>query len=126
MRNSGISLAETIFSLFIVSLIVILVSSLYPGSMLSVKRSEHRLVASNLAQSTLEEYLQRPFDELDEGDHLLPPHSEAGVDFERTLTVLRDSEVDFDLLRGYRVTVNWEFRVQQKLTREQWRARVSR
>lgn len=119
-------MAETIFSLFVVSMIVILVSSLYPGSLLSVKKSEHRLLASNLAQSTLEEQLQRPFEELAEGEHALPPHSEAGVEFERTVTILKDPEVELDLLRGYRVTVTWEFRGRQELTREQWRARVAR
>jgi len=60
----GFSLIETIFAASILSIVIMVLFNLYPSSLLAVRRAEHRLEATTLAQSILESKRAMPFSQL--------------------------------------------------------------
>lgn len=60
----GFTLIETIFSAFIISLVIITIFNLYPSSMVAIKRSEMQIEANAIAQSLLEEMRSVRFSDL--------------------------------------------------------------
>ena len=62
MRRRGLSLLELIVSLSLVLLVVTFVLNLFPGSLISLRRSESRRGAESLVQNELESALSLPFD----------------------------------------------------------------
>lgn len=60
----GFSLIETIFAASILSIVLMVLFNLYPSSLLAVRRAEHRLEATTLAQSILEAKRALPFSQL--------------------------------------------------------------
>lgn len=60
----GFSLIETIFAASILSIVLMVLFNLYPSSLLAVRRAEHRLEATTLAQSILESKRAMPFSQL--------------------------------------------------------------
>ena len=82
MRQSGLSLMETVISGFILAIVIIFVSALFPGSLLAIRGSESRIQAESLASRLLEEMRQVPFQQIQP----LPP---GQTDFRGTTLILQ-------------------------------------
>ncbi|MHB2019229.1 MAG: type IV pilus modification PilV family protein [Candidatus Xenobia bacterium] len=63
-RRQGFSLIEVIFAASLLSLVMLMMFNLYPSSLLTIRQAEHRLEATALAQSILEQYRAGPFSTL--------------------------------------------------------------
>lgn len=130
MRRRGLSLLETVLSFCIVALMVVMIFSLYPAAMSTVRLSGQKLQADALADSLLEQYQAAPFDSLAPGSEpSLPPVDGQGTRFQPVVQFeeVSDPEVDAGLLRRIRVSVSWtEHGMTRARIREVVRARVQR
>lgn len=121
---------ETILSFCIVALMVVVIFSLYPAAMSTVRVSGQKLQADALCDSLLEQYLAAPFDSLSPG----APTALTDVDGRGTVfhpsvqfEEVADPEVNPGLLRRIRVTVSWTERgFTRTRTREVVRTNVKR
>lgn len=109
-RPVGLSLLETVLSVFIFSLVVLLLFELLPTSLLAVRRAEQRQLAGHLAASLAAERMARPFQGLAEGIEPLDPVTSEGVEFTPTVEVFRLPDFEPERLKGIRVTVTWQER----------------
>jgi uncharacterized protein (TIGR02598 family) len=134
----GFSLVETIFAASILSIVLMVLFNLYPSSLLAVKRAEHRLEATTLAQSVLEKKRTRPFGELNSlspGQYytadqdadlkaLRPPQSPDGVQLEPEFQIFHipDPDTDPGRLLGLRAKVKWKetSKRSQEVVQELW------
>lgn len=126
-RQRGLSTTETIFSLFVVTLLVVLVLNLFPATMLGIRRNEHRLQAEEVAQSTLDQYQVKAFDELVLGNTALPSVRLQNFEYTVAVRVSEDTVQPSDRLRNIKVTVGWVHRGKtEQLSRDVWRTDVAR
>lgn len=110
-RHKGFSLAETVLSLFLLSLVVILLVNLYPTSMLTVRQGENRFQANQIAASELARLQSGSFDDLVVGSVTpLDPVVHNSMEFERRVEVFEVPPNPEDHLKGVRVTVSWKER----------------
>lgn len=125
-RQNGISVTEIVFSLVVLTLLVILVMNLLPASLLSVRYGEHQQQAQDVAQSTLTEFLAKDYEELIPGTYELEDSRVGTMSYQRSVDILLDPETD-DMARGIKVTVRFQSgRVARTVVREAWRADVTR
>ncbi|MEW6281480.1 MAG: hypothetical protein AB1758_22915 [Candidatus Eremiobacterota bacterium] len=107
----GVTLAESILAVFLLSLIVVLIFNLYPASIASLRVSGQKLQADSVAGSILEDYMARSFTQLVVGPpQALPPVPGKGVTFQpevEIFEVTQPADVDRTRIRGIRVTVRW-------------------
>lgn len=126
MRRRGISLLEVVFSLFLVALVILVLTNLFPTSALAVRRAENRVQADLLAEAITAEQASRPFEELvvsPERD--LGPAQREGVRLLPSLEVFQPPESQPEHLRGLRVTVRWTERgAVRSVVHELWVTRV--
>ena len=117
------SLAETALSLTLIGLLLLFVLNLFPSALVAQKTAEHRLTASSLARSLLEEQMDQAFGQLPVGlERTLPPVSSGGVEYQPRFTVTASPQADPKYLRVLRLEVRWEFRGQTRLVvREVWK-----
>ena len=126
-RQRGITATETIFSLFIVTILVVLVMNLFPATMLGIRRTEQRLQAEEIAQSTLDQYMIESFSDLTLGDTNLPAVKLKNFEYAVVVNVSEDTAQPSDRLRLIKATVSWTHRgKEESLSREIWRADVAR
>lgn len=126
----GLSIIETVISVFILSMLTILLFNLYPGSVLAARQAEQKQRADRLAQSHLSEVMNRPFSSLPVGyqEHLLPDQTLSGITYVATLNVdaLPNGE-DPAVARALRVKVEWQERSKNReVTHEIWIAKIPR
>lgn len=123
VSQRGLSATETICSLFLITILVILVINLFPATLLSVRYSEQRLQAEEVAQTVLAREFERPFFELALGENDRESIQLGGMRYAPRVIVSEDK--DSSSLLHIKVEVRWVFRGQEKmLSRERWRARV--
>jgi Tfp pilus assembly protein PilV len=105
----GLSLLETILALSLVSLVLILVISLFPDTLLAIRRSEQTVQADQWAQTLLEYEMSRPFDELVAGSVYSPPDRQLGATlYHGTTRIFAVPNARGDLIKGVNVTVGWD------------------
>lgn len=61
MRPRGLSLIEVVFAASLLAVVFMILLSIFPTAMFSVRQTEHRLVASGIAQAILDECRSGPF-----------------------------------------------------------------
>lgn len=104
----GFTLAETILSAFVISLVLMALFNIFPSSAMAVKRAEMQLIADSMAERHLEQYRAAPFDSLVVGPApAVPVEPVRGTDFATTIEVVNVPPSDPDVLKGVRVTVAW-------------------
>lgn len=109
--NSGLSLAEIVITVTLLGFIMMTLFNIFPSSMGAIRHAEHQMIASNLAQSILEEKMAGPFNELSIAPALDPV---TGPD--NTLYTLHDytpftiTDTDPQYLMGIRISVSWQER----------------
>jgi hypothetical protein len=115
-------MAEAILCFAILTLVIILIFNLYPTSVASVRVSGQRLQATALADSILDEQMERPFGQLVPAAPVtLPPVAARGAELQPSLEIYPVTEpgVDPKLLVGIRVRVVWtDHGVRREILRE--------
>lgn len=110
-KRAGFSLAETVLSIFLLSLVVILLVNLYPTSMLTVRQGENRFQAEQIAASELARLQSESFDDLVVGSAQdLDPVFHESLRFDRRVEVFEVPPNSDEHLKGVRVTVSWKER----------------
>ena len=61
MRPRGMTLIEVIFTASLLALVFMVLLSIFPTAMFSVRQTEHRLTANNIAQAVIDECRSGPF-----------------------------------------------------------------
>ncbi|MEW6277820.1 MAG: hypothetical protein AB1758_04285 [Candidatus Eremiobacterota bacterium] len=113
---SGFTVAETILSAFVLSVVLMALFNIFPSSAMAARTGELQIRADSIAQGHLERLRARPFGSLAIGPVALSPASEkhSGVTFTSEAEVLRldslNPPADPDRLKAARVTVRWTFR----------------
>jgi len=107
----GMSLIEVIFAATFLCLIFMAMINILPLATFAIKRTEHRLNASAIAQSVLEERRAAPFSTIDSQ----PARTQQTGDDKTVYTITyeapaMDSTVDSTRLRRIVVTVTWKER----------------
>jgi hypothetical protein len=119
---------EVSLSLMILGLVTVFIMNLFPTSMITVKKAEHRQQANLLAESVLAELAALPFEDLIIGD---PPVQESRqideVTYQIEKVVLQADSRNPDFIKNIRVEISWEVReIEQTLVRELWVANLKR
>lgn len=127
MSQRGLSLIESIFSMFLVAAVLLVVLNLLPSASLASRLAGQRSFAGNLARSEIEAQFARSFEDLVPGSYPLAPGVYDGVEYQPTLEIFAVPGNSIDRLLGLRVVVNWNFRgISRHLTHEVWRSRIRR
>lgn len=122
MRPRGVSLVELIFTATLLSLVFLVLLSLLPSSLMSVRQGEHRLHANALAQAILDECASGPFADLEVDRTYLPTSPgplgqmlqrqqlrlDDGTVFEPTLEVSGVPGIARTSLARVRITLTWK------------------
>lgn len=109
-RTRGLSLLETILSIFLLGMVVLVVMQLFPTSFLATRRSEQRAQAARVAEDVLSRQRALPFGQLIVGATELEPVVSGGVSYAPRVEVFAPEGANPDKLNGIRVTVNWQER----------------
>ena len=115
-RVRGLSLIETVIAFTVFLMLTLFVMSLAPGSLLSLGRAHHQIVASNLALSVVEDQRALGFDALalEPGRDLTVYQLDDGVKFTPRLVIKDMNSIDASYAaaraRVIRVTVRWDER----------------
>jgi len=121
-RNRGVSIAETLISIFLVALLILVVFNLFPTTVLANRQGSERLQAVTVAQSGLAEARTRRFDLLTVGtSEVLPSKVNRGITYDSELKVLSPDKGDSDRLKVLEVTVTWTSRnVKRSISEKLW------
>ncbi len=116
-------------SVFLVSMLTILILNLYPSSVMATRQAEQAQRADRIAQSVLSQAMSRPFASLALGlNETFPDETRGGIVYRSTLEVLPlPAGSDPELARALKVTVNWEDRGKQRqVVHEVWVPKIPR
>ena len=118
-RRLGLSLLETVISGFVLTLVIIFVASLFPGSLLAIQTSESLIQADYLASSLVEEIRHQSFDDM----VALPPatvtRGRSELSYTTEVGPVPNSDPRF--LKKVRVVVTWTERSKSReVVRETW------
>ena len=61
MKRRGMTLIEVIFTASLLAIVFMVLLSIFPTAMFSVRQTEHRLTANNIAQAVIDECRSGPF-----------------------------------------------------------------
>jgi Tfp pilus assembly protein PilV len=122
VRTRGVSIAETLISIFLLSLLIIVVFNMFPTTVLANRQGSERLQAVTVAQTALAEARSRPFSELSIGTtEPLPENSLRGTKYLSQLKILAPDEGDSDRLKVLEVTVTWQARnIKRSISERLW------
>ena len=115
MKQRAFTLVENLLAFTLISLVLILLLNLFPGSMATVRKSEQRYKAITLADAVLEQQAALAFSKLS-----VPTSQDLDpVDYEQThytrhLEILPVTGEDQAWLKLIRVTVSWTYREQSR------------
>lgn len=129
LKSRGLSLTETIISLYLIGMLAVLLFNLFPSSVAASRHGETKMRAELLAESVLARQMARDFEELDVGSltQLEPVASEFGQSFVPTVEVFQVGTRDTALIKGLRVSVAWTTGEQDRLVvQEVWVANFRR
>lgn len=125
-RTKGFSIAETLISVFLLALLLIVFFNLFPTTVLANRQGSQQMQAMDLAQSVLSEARTRPFDDLTIG--LKESGSVQridGTDYQTSLEVVKPDSGDPDQLKVLLATVTWTANNKSKNLQERiWIHRV--
>ena len=125
-KKLGLTLMETVISLFLVSMVLVLVLNLFPSALAASHRAEQGLQADLLAQTLLNEQQSLAFDRLVIGPPVpLPDQSSDGVTYHRSLEIFKVPSSNESFLKGIRATIWWTSQHgDHRLIQEVWMSRV--
>ncbi len=119
---------ETILATFLVSLVIMAIFQVVPGSALAIKRAECKLQSGSIAAAALDAQMARGFAQVAslQGHSLdLPDQFHDGITYRITLTVFDPPNPRPTLLKGIQCTVEWTLGGQDySITREAWLSAV--
>lgn len=120
-RRLGMSLVETIFAFFLMTLVILAVINLFPSSLMANRRSELSLQANALADQALEKARASGFMSLTQGVRPAEVVKVDSVSYTRIFQVSPVPGQDFNSLRSLKVRVRWTVAGHpQELVREVW------
>jgi type II secretory pathway pseudopilin PulG len=125
----GLSLVETVISLFLIGMLTVLLVNLFPSSVAASRHSETRMRAEVLAESLLAQQMSRDYEQLEVGSltSLVPIESDFGQTFYPTVEVFQAETRDVSFIKGLRVTVEWTHsEVERSVVQEVWVANLRR
>ena len=130
MKQRAFTLLETILTSFIVSLVIMAVFELLPGSALASKRAECQLQGGCRASACLDAQMAKGFQaQVDQqllGPLVVPSETVNSITYSPTVSIFDVAGEDPKLIKGIRVVVTWNFRNQNYvMTRETWVSTVS-
>lgn len=109
------TLVENLLAFTLISLVLILLLNLFPGSMATVRKSEQRFKAITLADAVLEQQAALPFSKLTvPSSQDLDPVDYEQTHYSRRLEILPVAGEDQSWLKLVRVTVSWTYRQQPR------------
>ena len=122
MRSRGLTLVELIVSISLLALVVMFVLELVPTSMLSLRRSEGRLVGETIAEGELEREASAAFVHLTAGSQKqLPDQTVGSLTYHLKTQTLRAGSENPNRLLTLKVTVTWtEQGTTRTAVRERW------
>ncbi len=124
----GLSLIEAIVAMFILLLVLIFVSNLFPSALTAVRVAGQKSQADALAGGLLAEWQARPFSELAVGAPVTrPPQDGFGTRFDSQIEFfpVTEPKIRAERMRKLRATVTWTDRGRTyQLVREVWRTDV--
>ncbi|GMU53008.1 MAG: hypothetical protein AMXMBFR33_21540 [Candidatus Xenobia bacterium] len=127
MSRRGLSALESVVTIAVLALVIVMLCTLYPMTGISIESSRQRLEAQSLAESTLDQLRGQSFAALGLGQRELPAVTRHGLEYRRQVEVFVVSGRDPDYLRGLEVRVSWSWRGRpQQLSRELWISTVGR
>ena len=122
MRRRGLSLLELVVSISLLALVIVFVLELMPGSLLSLRRTDARLIAENIAQGELQTEVAGLFSGLTPGTQTsLPDQTVDGTTYHLVTRTLPAGAEDPTRLLSLQVTVSWTDRgLTHTAVRERW------
>lgn len=125
----GLTLTETILSTFLVSLVIMAIFQLIPGSAMAIQRAECKLQANVICGAALDAQLAKGFQAQIEqqvyGDLVLPEQVYQAIPYHATLSVFDVAGHSPSRLKGVRCTVEWNLGNHDfQLVREAWLSAV--
>lgn len=124
MKPRGFSLYETVVATLLISVVLIILFSLFVNARLSGSRVEQGIQADALAQTLLEQHRATPFEQLTLGTTQPSLLQRGGIDYQPTVEVFLP-EPPSDGLKGIRVTIDWHFRNRDyQVVHESWVAHL--
>lgn len=120
--RAGFTLLESTVAISLLSIIVLFVLTIVPGSVVSTYNASERVDAENLAQSIIEETRAQSFSALTVGTQAMPsPDTRFTVQRE----IYSPAGTDADQTLGVRVTVDWQSKATSlQIQREVWLSSV--
>ncbi len=107
--QTALTLTETIFALFLVGTVLVLLFNLFPTSVVALRSAEARNRAHRIADGIITRQMSLPYSQLVvSGPTPLTPVSSGGVTFQPALEVFQLPGRNPLYLRGVRVVVRWE------------------
>ncbi|MFN8612626.1 MAG: hypothetical protein U0931_34120 [Vulcanimicrobiota bacterium] len=120
-RRAGMSLVETIFAFFLMTMVILAVINLFPSSLMANRRSELSLQANALADQVLEKARASGFTQLTRGKRPPVTVEVESVSYTQVFEVNEVPGQDFNSLRSLKVRVTWSVAGHpQELVREVW------
>lgn len=104
--RAGVSLSETILAMILVATVLLVVVNMFPQALWSTRMQEHRVLAGELARSTLREAASQAIWP-DPGIHELPPVTRDNLEFTRTVEAIPLPGTDPAVYLQLRAQVNW-------------------
>lgn len=112
-RHRGFTLLESLFSLFLVAMLVMFVYNLLPTSFLATKQAGRETQADAIAGSLIEEYRAKPFSDLAPGVVKPDPVKAGDILYVPVVRISQPGGKGGNRLRRLEVEVSWEFRKNQ-------------
>lgn len=107
-RCRGFSIAETLISVFLLALLLIVLFNLFPTTVLANRQGSQQMQAMDLAQSVLAEARARPFQDLVPGTtETGGPVTMGDTTYTTELVVSPPGTGDPQHLRVLTATINW-------------------
>ncbi|MDQ7826033.1 MAG: hypothetical protein RDV48_24735 [Candidatus Eremiobacteraeota bacterium] len=126
MNPGGFSLIEVIFTSSLLLFLMIVMLSVFPGSLMAIDHAEHRIEASHIAQSVLEKKRSGPFSEVDDDPDPGEVRGSGGVLYTLHYSTLAVSGAEASLLKKAVITITWEFKGKNySLTQELYVCNIS-
>lgn len=117
--RQGATLLETLFAMFLVIFVVMILLQLIPSALIATRASECEVQAHAMAERCLEQQRTQDFQKLQPGQHPLPDWSQDGMTFHGEYTVWQPANSNPDYARGLKVHIWWDFQGQRKeITRQ--------
>jgi len=109
-RSGGLSLIELIITSALLGFILVILFSIYPNSILTIRHAENRLKAAMIAQSLLEQKKAAPFSQIEAKPDTSVLSSEELAAYTPEFECYNIPTADSSKLRKIRIVVTWKER----------------